>query len=76
MNTKKNLVLEHCKLFLKSDDFKREIKELLKPIFEYFFKEMSLYLYFFVFFILASFLLHLGVLILLIRYNKNLHKII
>jgi len=74
MNSKSNNVLEHCKKFLKSDEFKKEIKELLNPIFEYFFKEMSIYLYFFIFFILSSFILHLGVLILLIRYNKILNN--
>ena len=37
---------------------------------------ISIYLFFFVFFILTSFLLHLGVLILLIRYNNKLGKLL
>ena len=74
-NTKNsNPILDHCIGFLKSQEFKKELKEILKPIFDYFFKEISVYLFFFSFFILSSFLLHLGVLILLIRYNKKLHS--
>ena len=74
-NTKNsNPILDHCIGFLKSQEFKKELKEILKPIFDYFFKEISVYLFFFSFFVLSSFLLHLGVLILLIRYNKKLHS--
>ena len=74
-NTKNsNPILDHCIGFLKSQEFKKELKEILKPIFDYFFKEISKYLFFFSFFVLSSFLLHLGVLILLIRYNKKLHS--
>ena len=54
-----------------SDVVKRHIKELMKPLMDYFLKECSIYLFFLVFFILSSFLLHLGILILLIRYNNN-----
>ncbi len=73
MNTK-NLLLEHCTNMIKSKEFKKEIGELFKPLFDYFFKELGIYLYFFIFFILSSFLLHLGVLVLLIRYNQKLAK--
>ena len=69
---KTNPMLDQCIKFLKSDEIKHEIKEIIKPIMEYFFKEIYVYLLFFIFFILASFLLHLGVLILLIRYNKKM----
>lgn len=70
----KNLLFEHCTNIMKSREFKKEVGELLKPLFDYFFKELGIYLYFFIFFILSSFLLHLGVLILLIRYNQKLGK--
>ena len=69
---KNNLILDHCTNLLKSEEFKKELKEMLKPLFDYFLKEISVYLLFFVFFILTSFLLHLGVLILLIRYNQKI----
>ena len=68
---KKNIVLDECINFLKSDEIKNEIKQIIKPFLEYLFKELSIYLFFFVFFIISSFLLHLGVLIILIRYIKN-----
>ena len=68
---KKNVVLDECINFLKSDEIKNEIKQIIKPFLEYLFKELSIYLFFFVFFIISSFLLHLGVLIILIRYIKN-----
>ena len=41
---------------------------------EHFLKEINIYLYFFLFFIFTSFILHLGVLVLLIRYNIKLQK--
>ena len=66
-----DVVMNQCKEFVKSEDFKRHIKEMIKPLMEYFLKECSIYLFFLVFFILSSFLLHLGILILLIRYNNN-----
>mgnify|MGYP001235512393 CR=1 FL=1 len=72
---KNNIVLEQCLKTLNSKEFKEELNNFIKPISNYLFKEFSIYLLFFVFFILTSFLLHLGVLILLIRYNNNLNKL-
>jgi hypothetical protein len=71
---KNNLVLEQCLNTLNSEEFKEEMRCFIKPITDSIFKEISIYLFFFVFFILSSFLLHLGVLILLIRYNNKLNK--
>jgi hypothetical protein len=68
----KHIILEQCLNFLKSEEIKNEIKDILKPVIDYIFKELGLYLYLFSFLILASFVLHLGILILLIRYNKNI----
>lgn len=69
----KHVMLEHCFNFLKSEEIKNEIKEIIKPFLNYILKEISLYLYFFVFLIILSFMLHLGILILLINYNKKLN---
>jgi hypothetical protein len=71
---KNNIVLEQCLKTLNSEEFKEELRGFIKPITDSIFKEISIYLFFFVFFILSSFLLHLGVLILLIRYNNKLNK--
>ena len=70
----KNILLDQCINFLKTEQAKKEIKNIIKPIFEYLFKELSIYFYFFIFFIFVGFILHLGILILLIRYNKNMNK--
>jgi len=69
-----NLIADHCINFLKAEETKKELRDLVTPILEYFFKELNIYLYFFLFFIFSSFILHLGVLVLLIRYNIKLSK--
>ena len=69
---KNNILSDICKDLLSSEDFKNNIKLLIKPMFQELLNEISIYLFFFVFFILSSFLLHLGILILLIRYNKTI----
>jgi hypothetical protein len=66
----KNILLDNCIKFLRSEEINNELKNIIKPCLEYIFKEISIYLYFFIFFIFTSFILHLGVLILLIRYIK------
>lgn len=75
MIMKRNLIYEECMKILDSKEFRNEFKNFLKPILDYIFEEISIYLFFFVFFILSSFLLHLGVLILLIRYNYRITKV-
>ena len=69
---KNNILSDICKDILSSEDFKDNIKLIIKPMFQELLNEISIYLFFFVFFILSSFLLHLGILILLIRYNKTI----
>ena len=70
-----NFIYDQCLKTLNSEEFKKEIKNFLKPLLDSVFKEISIYLFFFVFFILVSFLLHLGVLVLLIRYNNKMNKL-
>ena len=72
---KNNLIYDQCLKTLNSKEFKDECKNFLKPILDYIFKEISIYLFFLIFLILVSFLLHLGILILLIRYNIKIKKI-
>ena len=73
MVSKKTLT-DYCINFLKAEETKKELQNLLTPILEYFLKEIHIYLCFFLFFIFTSFILHLGVLILLIQYNNKLKK--
>ena len=72
---KNNIVYEQCIKTLNSEEFKKEIKNFIRPFLEYILKELSIYLCFFILFILISFLLHLGILILLIRYNIKINKL-
>jgi hypothetical protein len=64
----------HCINFLKSEEIKKEMSAIINPIMDYFLKQIHIYLYFFLFFIFISFILHLGVLFLLIKYNIRLKK--
>jgi hypothetical protein len=70
----KNTLADYCITFLKSEETKKELQNILNPILEYFLREIHIYLCFFLFFIFTSFILHLGVLILLIQYNNKLKK--
>ena len=70
----KSALANQCINFLKTEETKKELKEIFTPVLEYFLKEINIYLYFFIFFIFTSFILHLGVLLLLIRYNIKLNK--
>jgi hypothetical protein len=70
----KSALANQCINFLKTEETKKELKEIFSPVLEYFLKEINIYLYFFIFFIFTSFILHLGVLLLLIRYNIKLNK--
>ena len=67
----KNIILENCLNFLKSEEIKNQLKELLKPLLEYFFKEISLYIYFFIFFISSTFIMQLAIIIFILRNNVN-----
>ena len=57
----------HCINFLKSEEIKKEMSSIINPIMDYFLKQIHIYLYFFLFFIFISFVLHLGVLFLLLK---------
>ena len=70
-----NFIYEQCLKTLNSQEFKKEVKNILQPLLDYILKEISIYLFFFIFLILVSFLLHLGVLVLLIRYNNKMSKL-
>jgi hypothetical protein len=67
-----NSFLKQCLVVLKQDDIKNEIKSIFSPIVNFILEEISIYLYLFIFFILVSFILHLGILIILLRNNKNI----
>ena len=47
--TTKNSIADHCINFLKAEETKKELKEIITPILEYFLKEINVYLCFFLF---------------------------
>ncbi len=67
-----NLLNMICNDYLKSESFKSHINKISEPILQNLLNELGVYLYIFIFFIFISFFLHLGILIILIRYiNKT-----
>ena len=61
---------KQCINILKSKEVQQEMKIIFKPIIAVILENISIYLFIFIFFILISFLMHLGILIILIRYLK------
>ena len=66
----KDTIINECLLVLKRDDVKRELKNLLSPLIDLVLLQIYPYLYLSLLFVLISFLLHLGIFILLFR-NKS-----
>jgi len=66
---------KQCIDILKSKEIQKEMKEIFKPIIDVIIENISIYLFSFIFFILISFLMHLGILIILVRYLKLNSKI-
>ena len=70
----RNEFLEECLILLKREDIKENIKEfinpILNPIISILIKEINPYIYLSLIFVIISFILHLGIFILLIR-NKS-----
>jgi hypothetical protein len=66
--------LNECLLLLKREDIKHKIKEfiypIIQPIVSILLKEINPYIYLSLIFVFISFLLHLGIFILLLR-NKS-----
>lgn len=56
----------------KNNEFKNSMFELLKPCINLIIDKITVYLIIFILLVLISFILHLGILIILIKYlNKN-----
>ena len=70
----KDAFINECLLLLKREDIKKNIKEfiapVMQPIVNILLKEINPYIYLSLIFVFISFLLHLGILILLLR-NKS-----
>ena len=67
----KDSILSECVNVLKRKDVKDEIKALFQPIIDMVLQEIYPYIFLSMIFVLISFLLILGIFILLLRNNKN-----
>lgn len=65
----KDSIIKECLIVLKREDVKDELKKLFSPIIDLIIIQIYPYLYLCLMFVLISFLLHLGIFILLLR-NK------
>ena len=66
----KDSIIQECLVILKREDVKNEFKNILSPFIELIIKQIYPYLYLCLIFVIISFLLHLGIFILLLR-NKS-----
>jgi hypothetical protein len=66
----KESIINECISIMKRDDVKSEFKTLLTPLIDLILIQIYPYLYLSLMFVLISFLLHLGIFILLLR-NKT-----
>lgn len=66
----KNKIIEECLNALKREDVKEEIKELMSPVIDMVLKEIYPYIYLSIIFVIISFLLILGIFILLLQNRK------
>ena len=67
----KDSIIQECLVILKREDVKNEFKNILSPFIELIIKQIYPYLYLCLIFVIISFLLHLGIFILLFR-NKGI----
>ena len=68
----KNTIIQECIEVLKRDDVKNEFKTFITPIIDIMLIQINPYLYLCMMFVIISFLLHLGIFVLLLR-NKSLY---
>lgn len=66
----KDMIIEKCLEVLKRKDVKEDLKELMRPVVDMIIKEIYPYIFLSIVFVIISFLLILGIFILLLR-NKN-----
>lgn len=69
----KESIINECLLILKRNDVKEELKNLLSPLIDLILVQIYPYIYLSLIFVIISFLLHLGIFILLLR-NKSIFK--
>ena len=66
-------LINQCLNILKREDVKNELKKLISPLTDMILIELYPYIYLSLIFVIISFLLHLGIFVLLLR-NKSMIK--
>lgn len=69
MNDIKETIIQQCLDLLKRQDVKNEIKSLMRPVIDMLLHEITPYIYLSITFVFISFLLILGIFILLLRHR-------
>ena len=69
----KEQILNECMEILNREDVKNEFKKIMRPLIELLLKDIYPYIYLSIIFVIISFLLILGIFVLLMR-NKFLYK--
>ena len=75
MDNIKDTLIEQCLVILKREDVKNELKQLMKPMIDLILQELYPYIFLSIVFVFISFLLILGIFLILVR-SKTLLKII
>mgnify|MGYP001495289362 CR=1 FL=1 len=63
-------IIDQCLNILKREDVKAELKQLLTPLIEIIISNIYPYIYLSLVFVIISFLLHLGIFVLLLQNKK------
>ena len=63
----KESIIQHCLNLLKRDDVKEELKAVMRPVVDMLLQQITPYIYLSITFVFISFLLILGIFILLLR---------
>jgi hypothetical protein len=63
----KDSIIQECLVILKREDVKKEFKNILTPFIDLIITQIYPYLYLCLIFVIISFLLHLGIFILLLK---------
>jgi hypothetical protein len=70
----KNTIIQECIGVLKREDVKTEFKTFISPVIDVILAQINPYLYLCMMFVIISFLLHLGIFVLLLRNKSFINK--
>ena len=70
----KQALIQECIDVLKRDDVKHEFKTFIAPVIDIILAQINPYLYLCMMFVIISFLLHLGIFVLLLRNKSFIYK--